>query len=605
MRSCFLILSSLFFGSMTPTSKMLFFSFESQYDGYVHPQWKDKAAESAQYFEDAVVVSPTSIVLWDGVGGATGFSGIFSNYQCLRLAEFLDTSPVLDGQRLKDAVPFQTERISNELETQSKSPDLANMATTLVYLHLRNNKLFSGVAGDSGYSLYRFDRDRNKMILQYRSRELVYGFNSPFQVGPGYPFEGDQREETVEEGDVVFVASDGVLDVLPSTFVTAATNYLVSKMVSQSRMGKPVGDYDYDLADFLESYLHNLSQLAAHYRRSLETRQETEFKFIPHPVKQVPVAVEEKVPEKKKEKKKDKGFFGNLFACFGSKQEKVKCPDPVVEPPPKPAFPRGAEPLDQRRTDLIMENIYYQEICNVFDPSGNSEAFESLHVSENLKKIGTRTTEKSRNTFQSVSQKNLNCFSGKVQTETKLKTTFHDQAGDWTCDSIEDLTFPLHPLIDASGSHHIYRECVEKAIPSLPEDTTPEEIANTFNSRYFSRNIGLAARFMSRDPRVKLDDFTLKRFYNHLTNELELPKHMSSGSISWNAKKDDISVAAASLISQQAFLARKAKHQHPFGRTLKQHSKAIQILFEKISSRDAQRKQSKVENWSQFPRNFI
>lgn len=615
MSSRFVFLSFFFFGSMTSNPKALFFSFESQYDGYVHPQWKDKGAESNQYFEDAVVVTPTSIVLGDGVGGATGFSGIYSHYQCLRLAEFLDTSPNLDGKKLIEVIAVETDRISNELETHKKSPDIANMATTLVYLHLRENMLLSGVAGDSGYSLYRFDENLKKMILLYRSRELVYGYNAPVQVGPGYPFEGDQLGETVEEGDVVFVASDGVLDVLPSSFITAATNYLVSKMVLQRREGNPVKDYDYDLADFLESYLHNLSQLAVHYKNTLESKQETKFKFIPHPMKQVPEQVQVQPPveaeEKTPEKKQKTGLLSSFFGCFGSKPAKVKRQEPVVEPPPKQVFPRGAEPLENKMTNSIMDNMYYQEICNVFDPSGHAEAFESLRVGDNLQRLGTRMTENSKPTFQSISQKNLNCFTGKVHRETKLKPTYHDEAGDWACESIEDLTFPLHPVTDALGNFHVYKECVEKAIPTLPENTTPEEIANSFNSRYFSRNIGLAARFMSRDRRLKLDDFTLKQFYNHSTEELELPKNVSSEDIKWSAKKDDISVAAASIISSKTFLARKAKQQNLLGKTLKQHAKAIKNLFEKISARDTeakqpkQPKQPKTDYWNQIVRNFI
>ena len=579
MKAASFLISFLFLQSFASRGGALLFSFQSQYDGYVHPEWKKKGTEQAKFFEDAVVVSPNSVVLGDGVGEAKGFSGILSNYQCLRLAEFLDASPSLDQDTLKLAIPEKTESFSDELGTLTKSKDVASMATTLVYLHLRANRLFSGVAGDSGYSLYRFNKDSQKLLLEYRSRELTHGHNFPVQIQPGSPFKGDQREERVEEGDVVFVASDGVLDVFPSSFITAAVNYLVSKMILASRNKRPVKDYDYDLADFLESYIHNLSQLAAHYKQSLKTGIEKEFKFIPLP-KEEPVAAEEKVPEKKS----GGGFLSNFLSCFGSSSTKAKSSLDGIRVVPKPTYPEGAEPLHLLKTNRMMSQIYQQEICNVFDPSSKAEAFADLQVDEEVEKIGQRPADVPGIPFKEK-PKILNCFTGKHHMDSELKRTSHDGAGNWACSSIEDLTFPLHPVTDDFGKYHIYKDCVEKAIPSLPESTTPEEIANTFNSRYVSRNIGLAARFMSRDPRVKLDDFTLKMYYNHKTQQLELPRGMRSESVFWDAKSDDISVAAASIISLETFQARKIEQENPTGKSLSQHSTAIRELFEKISSR--------------------
>lgn len=66
------------------------------------------------------------------------------------------------------------------------------------------------------------------------------------------------------------VYSEGVTNVFPSSFMTAATNFLVSKMIQKSKVSSiDKFDQDYDLADFVEGYVQNISELSIKLKNRL------------------------------------------------------------------------------------------------------------------------------------------------------------------------------------------------------------------------------------------------------------------------------------------------------------------------------------------------
>ena len=258
----------------------LVFSFRSQYDGYIYPKWKKKGKGKERFYEDAVVVGKNFMVLGDGLGGTEGFSGIYSIHQCLNIAEKLETNTFTTVKEVDVKVKAALKESNKSLGFSHLKNDKRDVGTTLVYMKLEDKKLLTGVIGDSGFSIYRYNKDEGIMKLEHRSKEAVYNFNGPHYVSPDGSNDADKKEYDVLERDIVVVASDGVLDVLPSSFLTAATNYLVGKMIEKKRQQDDLKkinpnydfendlnyDYDFDLTYFLEGYVQNVRELTQKFR---------------------------------------------------------------------------------------------------------------------------------------------------------------------------------------------------------------------------------------------------------------------------------------------------------------------------------------------------
>lgn len=533
-----LTLSFLFLSSLT---KKLRFSFTSLHDGYVYPYWKTKGSLEGTFYEDAVVVRSNTIALGDGVGGSNGYSGFFSHYHCLKISDAL--------QNLKHKVSGSTDVKKNVLKSisdnNSKLSQIAwdiETATTLVYLYLRDEKLYTGVSGDSGYSIFRFNPNKDKLLLHYRSEELVADFNTPECIFANGVTKLESYSHDVQEGDVVLVASDGVLDVLPYSFLIAAANHLVRKMVIALNYGLKIDENSYDLADLLEAYIQNLHKVSVKYANQLATdaRNELKSEYLA------------------KEKRQDTGIFMKIFGCFSTNK---KISDPTYYQKLKEInnFEQSFA-LTADQTNSMMNDIYKDEICNNFFP------FSS-------------TTEK---IFEFL---NKQCF----ESDNTSKTTNHDEAKPFDCHTLEELTYPLIPSKDKP---HNFKKCVLKAIPDLPKGTTVDKITRSFNSRYFARNIGLAAKFMSKDTRVKIDDFYMK-YIEHLKKikKGKTPQQINAEilyEMSWMAKTDDISVAAAVLVDEDKSDNQLKKNQHEYNnseKSIKYSNSIWQSLYDLLNGR--------------------
>ena len=650
----------------------LSFSFRSQHDGYIMPYWKTKDSYDGQFFEDAVVVTPQTIVLGDGLGGTSGWSGFYSNYQCLKLSKFLLDPLEVDATELLKQINRQTLLNNFELEvlasfeqnahhrynseskkdTQNFYKDtfhfnfdpssdasyksayekayraayeeakgkvegnasditdrsekdhtllgtkkdlkkilvgLSNnhprfsMATTMVYLKLKNDQLVTGVAGDSSYLIFRYCKEEGQMKLMYISPETVYEFNTPHSISETGISKAKADTHTVKEGDIVLVASDGVLDVLSVPFLTAATNFLVKKMVEfrRKKLADPSLDenidFNFDLAGFLESYVDNLSQLSLYFKSMTEKNRfkveedsyrtelanlnkelktlktyskksarnilkinskESNIKKVQQNLENVALELaklktidEFKVitPQDKTEKP-EKSFLDTITSFFT-----MFCGDTDVEEL-RPLYLSNYVKPTQEKIESIMNLIYQEEICNTFDPTHDSRVFRKIEV----EKMKVATTRKGyTKDFSADDLAKLNCFEDTVSVK---KTNFDfDVKNTWKCDALEKLNGKTGKKV---GEFYEFDSCVANSTPKLPQDVTEKEIAQSFNSCFFARNIGFSAKFMSKDERKKIDEFTRKM--------LEDPK-TKNAYIDYNAKSDDIGIAAASLTSEDTF----------------------------------------------------
>ena len=221
-----------------------------------------------------------------------------------------------------------------------------------------------------------------------------------------------------------------------------------------------------------------------------------------------------------------------------------------------------------------MEYIYQYEICNVFNPIDNDKIFNHVNSNQKYAHLGKINSpyHKTLNQKESIS-----CF---THSKIEKKTPLHKDSSKWECETIFDLIFPLHPTATKLEDHHKFKKCVRKAIPKLPDGTTPKMIANAFNSRYFARNIALAAKFMSMDDREKAGDFLMKKYFDKNLNLFDFPEgDMSYVKSDWQAKPDDIGIAAAAVLENSKFQKEKQKDIPEFNMTHYAHLNGLNTEF--------------------------
>ena len=579
-------------------AEKLSFSFRSQYDGYIYPKWKKKDNVSVKFYEDAVVVGQDFIVLGDGVGGAKGLSGVFSIHQCLNIADKLKKFVPTSVDDLTDAVSRASDKAVRELGLPSIYGQMRNVATTLVYIKLQGNKMYSGVVGDSGFSIYRYYKDEGILKLEKRSQERVVDYNTPCSVTPEGVEKPWKDTHEVKKGDVVVVASDGVLDVLPSSFITAATNFLVGKMIEKKRDNKSLDDfdYDYDLADFVEGYVQNLSELSIKLKNFIFERQTFLLKKAIEQAQNLSkeLLLLAMTPWFKEQFKVTKPSTDQLgvkildpddFDGEDPEKDSSENPDHVKKDKEVNDIKKNSSEQNNLhgKIDDMMKNIYKYEICNIFDPYEDNRSFKTLKKYDDFKNL-THHNLKHKDQFN---YKHLNCFKNKIIEKT---TPHHSSPTKWACKNVLDLTYPIHPPEDPNQKQHDFKQCVIEAIPKLPKDTKPEEIAEAFNSRYFARNIALAVKYVTEDPRVKVDDFILKKFFDKEKHEVvfSYEKLISFRRKNWVAKDDDVSIAAAAITSEDKFDKVKlgSNASNILRLSLKNHSSAMRYLFKILTAQD-------------------
>jgi len=157
----------------------------------------------------------------DGVGGWRDYGvdpGLFSNHlmrNCERLVKagfFISNSP---RALLKQGF--------REMQ-ESKAQVIGSSTACLMMLSHSDLKLYTTNIGDSGFLVVR----RGEVV--HRSHEQQHYFNTPFQLSlpptelqsqvlADRPESADQYEFSVEDGDVILLATDGLFDNVPDRLI--------------------------------------------------------------------------------------------------------------------------------------------------------------------------------------------------------------------------------------------------------------------------------------------------------------------------------------------------------------------------------------------------
>ena len=535
------------------------FSFHSQYDGYIYPSWKKKEGVKGLFYEDAVVVGKDFMVLGAGVEGTKGLTGFFSYYQCLSVAKEFENFAPESVNDVTDKVYSAYADVTSDLGLYEIEGDKRDVATTLVYMKLNENTLFTGVVGNSGFSIYRYNPDSKIIELVKESKKNAYDSYTSRKISADTIDPPVEDTHDVLEGDVVMAASNGVLDVLPSSFLTAATNYLVARMIEKKRNHKSLDeldyDYEYDMAEFVELYVQNLKYFSTHLRKVIMEKQS-----------QLNTALESNQSSNQDQLLKE---TKEQSTDFSSENSELKKSDMNLSSDNENLNHdlSVSELHSEKQIDELMKEIFQFEICNLFDPTDGSMSFKSLLVYGNVIELVLRNFKQN----EKKPFKPIDCFRNK-----KIeKTTVHDSSlSKWTCKNISDLNNPIQSI---ESNFKNFDQCVLEAIPKLPDNITPKEIAEAFNSRYFARNIALALKYISNDPRIGAEYILFKGFFGHLAeNVLFSDENMEEARNKWRMKLEDVSIAAAAI--------RNSNKQTSFENNFELHYTALKSVFKSLTN---------------------
>lgn len=107
----------------------------------------------------------------------------------------------------------------HELMTESwkNNQEIGSSTLVIVTFPQDESRIYTSLVGDSGYCILRKgENDNKKYSLFYESKSQQRRFNFPYQLG--WSLNGDSprvannADHEVKEGDIVILATDGVLD---------------------------------------------------------------------------------------------------------------------------------------------------------------------------------------------------------------------------------------------------------------------------------------------------------------------------------------------------------------------------------------------------------
>jgi len=157
----------------------------------------------------------------DGVGGWRAY-GVDPGQFSLNLMQ--------NCERLVKAGYFVSNQPSQLLASgfremqESKRPIIGSSTACVAILNHEDCKLYTANIGDSGFLVFRGGQ------VVHRSHEQQHYFNTPFQLSlppsnmaadvlSDAPESADQYEFSVEDGDVIMLATDGVFDNIPDSIL--------------------------------------------------------------------------------------------------------------------------------------------------------------------------------------------------------------------------------------------------------------------------------------------------------------------------------------------------------------------------------------------------
>ena len=621
--------------------EQLTFTFRSQYDGYIYPSWKKKGKINEFLFNDAVVVGENFMVLAGGVEESKGFSGLFSHSICLGMAKEFEKFVPNQINDVPKMLQYALGYSKQKLMINGLQGDTRDVATTLVYMKLVGYQLVAGVVGNSGFSVFRYNKQTGMIELVKKSEEDMSDLYTPKKVTADVIEKKVDHEYKVEVGDIVMAYSDGVSDVVPPSFITAVTNFLVAKMINRKRekglLYKLDYDYDYDLAEFVEGYVQNLNELDLNVNNNLvynlfekmkidykiyqekkmrDNQEKPGFERKNLQQFEVPKFQQKKPEHANVNNQAEKQSNHNQFLSKEQNKPLQQNEVPMKQQPDNHKKVQNIsyqgvqwrnqykdEPLEEElqfqqfnkdfqnkmkqltpgeKIRRSMNRIFRSEVCNLLDPTGNNETLKILASFSDISNLI------SIQSFQDIEGtiKSYDCFRN---IEIQKTTNRYSNPKKWTCGDMIDLTYPIHPIEENYSS---LSDCVREVIPEFPKDVSREEIAEVFNSRYFARNIALAVKYILNDPRVADKYFILKTFITAknkgiVLNDAEIAQIKDK----FAAKKGDVSIAASAIapVTPQSTFNQPEPNVDDMKilqRTIEFHYLAVNSVFTEFNNRE-------------------
>jgi len=202
----------------TTTPSMLLknnFCLESSAYQIPHPEKAYTGGEDAYFTHE-----DNAVGVADGVGGWASVgvdSSIYSNALMKHAKSFFSSKQVLtSNDPATDSLQFGYE--------QCKS--ITGSSTGVVAAVVGSNIKLCNV-GDSKAILFRLNEDKQYKVQAF-TKEQTYKFNFPYQLGTGSDsspkLDGEKYEWSLQDGDVLILASDGVTDNLWNEDIAAIIN---------------------------------------------------------------------------------------------------------------------------------------------------------------------------------------------------------------------------------------------------------------------------------------------------------------------------------------------------------------------------------------------
>lgn len=203
--------------------------------------------------EDAYLITSDMLSVADGVGGWT-LQGIDpSKYAWELMKNITDTEKAM-----------KSERSSMKILTQAAKncTNIGSSTCSLVLLHPTAGSLDTLNIGDSGFFIYRKIDKAYKLID--KSKEILHGFNFPFQLGT----DGDKVDSAwtkiiqVQDKDIIVMYSDGLSDNLYEETIREIVDKECADEVNVETTANKLGEKAYEMCQST-SYISPFSKAAS------------------------------------------------------------------------------------------------------------------------------------------------------------------------------------------------------------------------------------------------------------------------------------------------------------------------------------------------------
>jgi protein phosphatase PTC7 len=204
--------------------------------------------------EDAYYTSNDVLAVADGVGGWT-LSGIDPSKYAWELMRNVENEEKL----AKERNAFQ---ILSNAAKQCK--ETGSSTCVLMVLNQSSGLADTINVGDSGFLLFR--KIDEKLEIVNKSKEVLHGFNFPFQLGTEGDdvSTGDKKSFQLQKEDLIILYSDGFSDNLYEDHIKSLVEKAVLEGLDLKGMSNSLANSAYELCQD-SKYLSPFAKTASHY----------------------------------------------------------------------------------------------------------------------------------------------------------------------------------------------------------------------------------------------------------------------------------------------------------------------------------------------------